>query len=146
MKRDYPERPIVGVGTVIIDSDRVLLVRRATEPLKGEWSIPGGAVELGETLQDAARREAREETGLAAEPLEVLAVFDSIFVDQRGRVQYHYVLVDYLCRLISGEPGPGTDVSEVKWVHGEQLECLHLRETIKQVVTKGLAAVAGTST
>ena len=84
MKRDYPELPIIGVGAVIVDGDRVLLVRRATEPLKGEWSVPGGMLELGEKLRDGVRREVLEETGLQVEPGEVLDVFDSIFRDDQG--------------------------------------------------------------
>ena len=107
MKRDYPERPIIGVGAVIIHRDRVLLVRRATEPLKGEWSVPGGMLELGEKLRDGLRREVLEETGLQVEPGEVLDVFDSIFRDEQGRTQYHYVLIDYLCRAISEEAKAG---------------------------------------
>ena len=93
MKRDYPERPIIGVGAVIIRGDRVLLVRRATEPLKGEWSVPGGMLELGEKLHDGIRREVLEETGLEVEPGDVLDVFDSILRDEQGRTQYHYCLL-----------------------------------------------------
>ena len=103
MKRDYPERPIIGVGAVIVSGDRALLVRRATEPLKGEWSVPGGVLELGEKLRDGAVREALEETGLQVEVGEVLDVFDSIFTDADGRTQYHYVLIDFLCRPLAGE-------------------------------------------
>ncbi len=116
MKRIYPEQPIVGIGAIIVHGDRVLLVRRATEPLQGEWSVPGGMLELGETLRDGVRREVLEETGLVVEPGEVLDVFDSIFTDGQGRTQYHYVLIDYLCKLISGEATAGTDVSDVRWV------------------------------
>ena len=139
MKRSYPEQPIVGVGAVIVDGGRVLLVRRATEPLKGEWSVPGGMLELGEKLRDGVRREALEETGLIVEPGEVLDVFDSIFTDDQGRTEYHYVLVDYLCRRISGEATAGTDVSDVKWVSGNDLPAMGLRDSIEQVVRKGLA-------
>src|SRR5271157_469533 len=103
MKRDYPEQPLIGVGAVIVSAGRVLLVRRNTEPLRGEWSVPGGLLELGERLRDGVRREALEETGLEVEPGEVLDVFDSIFTDDLGRTEYHYVLVDYLCRPISGQ-------------------------------------------
>jgi len=139
MKRSYPEQPIAGIGAVIVDAGRALLVRRATEPLKGEWSVPGGMLELGEKLRDGVRREALEETGLIVEPGEVLDVFDSILTDDRGRTEYHYVLVDYLCRPISGEATAGTDVSDVRWVCEENLPSMHLRASIEQVVRKGLA-------
>lgn len=140
MKRDYPERPIVGIGAVIVSGDRALLVRRATEPLKGEWSVPGGVLELGEKLRDGAVREAREETGLQVEAVEVLDVFDSIFPDSDGRTQYHYVLIDFLCRPLAGEAIAGSDVSEVRWVTESELAGLNLRDSIAQVVRKGLAA------
>ncbi len=138
MKRDYPERPIIGVGAVIIHRDRVLLVRRATEPLKGEWSVPGGMLELGEKLRDGLRREVLEETGLQVDPGEVLDVFDSIFRDEQGRTQYHYVLIDYLCRAISEEAKAASDVSEVRWVREDELAAMGLRDSIEQVVRKGL--------
>ena len=140
MKRDYPDRPILGVGAVIVSGDRALLVRRATEPLKGEWSVPGGVLELGEKLRDGAAREALEETGLQVEVGEVLDVFDSIFTDANGLTQYHYVLIDFLCRLRAGEAVAGSDVSEVLWVRESDLEGLGLRDSIAQVVRKGLAA------
>lgn len=138
MKRDYPERPIIGVGAVIVQGERVLLVRRDTEPLRGEWSVPGGMLELGEKLRDGVRREVEEETGMEVEPGEVLDVFDSIFTDTLGRTQYHYVLIDYLCRTISGQARPGSDVSDVRWVAAEALPAMELRESIEQVVRKGL--------
>jgi 8-oxo-dGTP diphosphatase len=140
MKRDYPERPIIGVGAVIIHGDRALLVRRATEPLKGEWSVPGGVLELGEKLRDGTAREALEETGLKVEVGEVLDVFDSIFADDGGRTQYHYVLIDFLCHPVSGQAVAGSDVSAVKWVTEPELADMHLRDSIAAVVRKGLAA------
>ncbi len=141
MKRDYPELPIIGVGAVIVDRNRVLLVRRATEPLKGEWSVPGGMLELGEKLRDGVRREVSEETGLQVEPGDVLDVFDSIFQDEQGRTQYHYVLIDYLCRVVSGEAKAGSDVSEVRWVQEEELAAMSLRDSIEQVVRKAFLRV-----
>ena len=140
MKRDYPERPIIGVAAVIVKDDCVLLVRRATEPLKGEWSVPGGMLELGEKLRDCAAREALEETGLQVDVGEVLDVFDSIFTDDDGRTQYHYVLIDFLCRVAAGEATAGSDVSEVKWVTEDELVEMELRDSIAQVVRKALAA------
>ncbi len=138
MNRSYPEHPIVGVGAVIVQGGRVLLVRRATEPLKGAWSVPGGMLELGEKLRDGVQREVLEETGLVVEPGEVLDVFDSIFTDAEGRTQYHYVLIDYLCRRISGEAKAGTDVSDVRWVSESDLPAIGLRDSIQQVVRKGI--------
>ena len=140
MKRAYPDHPIIGVGAVIIDSGRALLVRRNTEPLKGEWSVPGGALELGEKLRDGTAREALEETGLHVEVGEVLDVFDSIFPDTDGRTQYHYVLIDFLCRPLSGEAAPGSDVSEVQWITAADLDHLNLRDSIAQVIRKAFAA------
>lgn len=137
MKRDYPERPIIGVGAVIVERGRVLLVRRATEPLKGEWSVPGGMLELGEKLHDGVRREVLEETGLEVEPRQVLDVFDSIFRDEQGQTQYHYVLIDYLCRYVSGVAKAGSDVSEVRWIQEGELTMMRLRDSIEQVVRKG---------
>ncbi|MGA2370394.1 MAG: NUDIX hydrolase [Candidatus Korobacteraceae bacterium] len=138
MKRDYPEHPIIGVGAVIVEGGRVLLVRRDTEPLRGEWSVPGGMLELGEKLRDGVRREALEETGVEVEAGEVLDVFDSIFTDALGKTQYHYVLIDYLCSPISGEAHAGSDVSDVRWVSTDALPAMGLRDSIEQVVRKGL--------
>jgi ADP-ribose pyrophosphatase YjhB (NUDIX family) len=138
MRRSYPDHPIVGVGAVIVERGRALLVRRASEPLLGEWSVPGGMLELGEILRDGVRREVLEETSLVVEPGEVLDIFDSIITDGEGRTQYHYVLIDYLCRPISGEATAGTDVSGVRWVSEDELEAMKLRESIAQVVRKGL--------
>ena len=145
MKRDYPEHPIIGVGAVIVEGGRALLVRRASEPLKGEWSVPGGMLELGEKLRDGVRRETMEETGIEVEAGEVLDVFDSIFTDPLGRTQYHYVLVDYLCRPISGEARAASDVSDVRWVSVDALPAMGLRESVEQVVRKGLQRAAKTT-
>ena len=124
MQREFPTAPIVGVGAVILDRDqRVLLVRRGQEPLLGEWSLPGGALELGERLQDGICREVAEETGLTIEPLEIVAVLDHIShgEDDPHRVRFHYVLVDYRCRVLSGTLACATDVTEARWVRWEEL-------------------------
>jgi ADP-ribose pyrophosphatase YjhB (NUDIX family) len=140
MKRSYPDHPIIGVGAIIIDEwRRVLLVRRDNEPLKGEWSVPGGMLELGEKLRDGVRREVLEETGLVIEPGEVLDVFDSIFTDKEGLIEYHYVLIDFLCRPVSGEAVAGTDVSEVKWASENDLPGVRLRPSTEQVIRKAMA-------
>ncbi len=137
-KRDYPERPIVGVGAVIVDGDRALIVRRATEPLKGQWSIPGGMLELGEKLREGLAREVREETALDVEVGDVLDVFDSIFPDADGRTQYHYVLIDYRCSVLSGTAAAGSDVGEVRWVKSEELDGLGMKEVTVGVIRKAL--------
>lgn len=113
--REFPAVPLVGVGAVIVEKGRVLLVRRGTEPLKGRWSIPGGLVEVGEALEQAVRREAREETGLEVEPVELVELLDRIHRED-GRVRYHYVIADYLCRVKSGVPVAASDAAEVRWV------------------------------
>ncbi len=136
MKRDYPDRPIVGVGALIVEGGRVLVVRRATEPLKGQWSSPGGVLELGETLRAGTAREALEETGLTVEPGEVLEVFDRIVPDAAGRTQYHYVLVDFLCRRIAGEPTAGSDVSEVRWIKRAEVDSFGISDATTAVIEK----------
>ena len=117
MRREFPEAPIVGVGAVVIDGTKVLLVRRANEPLKGEWSLPGGAVEVGETLQQGVVREVLEETGITVAPAGVVEILDRIVRDEEsGRVRYHYVLIDFVCRVTGGSPRVGSDADEVRWV------------------------------
>jgi mutator protein MutT len=137
-KRDYPERPIVGVGAVIVDGDRALIVRRAKEPLKGQWSIPGGMLELGEKLREGLAREIREETSLEVEVGDVLDVFDSIFPDAEGRTQYHYVLIDYRCTVRGGKAIAGSDVSDVRWVTSTELDELRMKEVTVGVIRKAL--------
>ena len=113
--REYPDRPIVGVGAIVVDGSRVLLVRRANEPLKGEWSVPGGAVETGETLEVAVAREVREETGLDVEVGPIVDVLDRIRFDSDGRTRFHYVLVDFLCRPTGGSLACASDAADVMW-------------------------------
>ncbi len=138
MKRDYPDRPLVGVGAVIVQNRRVVIVERSREPLKGQWSIPGGALEVGETLRQCAAREALEETGLQVEAGEVLDVFDSIYRDPEGRTQYHYVLIDFLCRVVGGELKVGSDAAQARWVSREELGNFKLAETARKVIWKAL--------
>jgi len=138
VKRDYPDRPIVGVGAVIVDNGRALVVRRGTEPLKGDWSIPGGVLELGETLRQGVVREALEETGLAVEAGEVLEVVDRIIRDPAGKTQYHFVLVDFLCKRVSGEARAGGDAAEVRWVGRGELSGLHISDAAAEVIRKAL--------
>ena len=133
MKREFPDHPIVGVGGVVVHRGRVLLIRRGTEPLKGVWSIPGGLLELGEELAEGVRRELKEETGLDVKPLEVLAVFDRVF-REGPRVRYHYVIVDYACRLKGGRLRSASDVLDARWVRREDLPQYHLSEKATSVL------------
>ena len=137
--RHYPERPIVGVGGVIVDErGRVLLIKRRYEPLAGHWSIPGGAVELGETLEESVAREMLEETGLRVEVGPVIEVFDRIILDDDRRVQYHYVLVDYLCWPVGGEPQPGGDVDDAVFVEPASLAAYDLTAKATAVIERAL--------
>jgi mutator protein MutT len=143
MRREYPERPLVGVGAVIVEDGRVVLVRRGAEPMAGEWSIPGGLVELGETMRAAAVREAQEETGLTVEAGEVLEVLDRILPDGNGKSRFHYVLIDFLCRRVAGELRAGGDAKEVRWVDESELKALGVAEAAAQVIRKALKASRG---
>ena len=138
MRREYPDQPIVGVGAVIVDRGRVLLARRARAPLLGCWSLPGGVVELGETLRAAAEREAQEETGLAVKAGEVLEVLDRIIPVENGRPQYHYVLIDFLCEPAGGELRAGGDAAEVAWAAEKDLGSYQLEEPALKVIRKAL--------
>jgi mutator protein MutT len=137
--RAYPDRPFVGVGAVIVDeSGRVLLVKRRFEPLAGQWSLPGGAVDVGETLAACVRREMLEETGLEVEIGAVIEVFDRITHDSEGKVQYHFVLVDYVCRPIGGTLGAATDVADVAWARSGELAGFGITEKATEVIERGL--------
>lgn len=128
-----PAAPVVGVGGVLVHEGRVLLIRRGKEPLYGRWVVPGGTVELGEPLDEALVRELREETGLEVEPLELITVFDRIERDG-DRVLFHYVIVDYLCRWISGEARAASDALEVAWAAPSELDRFDLPTKALEVV------------
>jgi len=147
--REYPERPLVGVGGVVIAGDRALLVRRGTEPLRGEWSIPGGLLESGETLAAGVVRELQEETGLTVRVVELIEALDRIFTDPAAvpgapdttpaKPRYHYVILDYLCEKIAGEPRASGDVTDVAWAREAELPNYSLSPHTLRVVRKGFA-------
>ncbi len=141
--REYPDRPYVGVGGVVIEEGRVLLIRRANEPRQGEWSIPGGLVETGETLEYAVARELQEETGLVVRPLGVIEVFERIVLDGKGRTRYHFVLIDYLCECVEGKARAGSDVLDVAWVEEARLAEYGISEKATEIIRKGLRQKAG---
>ena len=139
MQREFPETPLVGVGAIIIENARVVLVKRAHPPLQAEWSIPGGVLEVGELMREAAIREAHEETVLTVDPGELLGVYDRVLRDANQRVQYHYVLIDFLCRRVAGDLVAASDAAEVRWFTREELPGLRLAEDTLDVIRKGFA-------
>jgi mutator protein MutT len=124
------------VGAIIVRHGSILLVRRANPPLQGQWSIPGGLVETGETTKEAVTREVREETGLEVQPEQLIEVFERILRDNESRVQYHFVLIDYLCRVVAGEGRAGSDVSELHWASCDELESLAVAPETCAVIRK----------
>jgi len=161
-QREFPAYPRVGVGGVVIDRDRVLLVRRGREPLKGKWSIPGGLVEVGESLAGAVRREVKEETGLEVEPLETIGIFERILPARTGggrgrspgRIRYHYILIDYACHLATGAqlrrpgstrvlPKAASDATEARWVTREELARYRLTPQTHELILKAFRGSGG---
>jgi len=138
LRREYPSHPIVGVGAIIVHNGKLLLVKRGVEPGKGKWSIPGGAVELGEPVRDATVREAKEETGLDVEIVidRPLDAFDNVDIDEKGGLRYHYVLLQFLARPKSGTLKPSSDVLDAKWVLLEEVEKYDLTKPFRKFFTK----------
>jgi len=141
-RRDYPARPIVGVGAVTFVDGRVVLIKRRYEPLAGQWSLPGGTLELGETLEAGVAREMREETGLLVEVGPVVEVFDRILLDERQQVRYHFVLIDYLCRARGGTLAAGSDVSDVALADPAQLASFDLTPKASAVIAQARRVAA----
>ena|SRR5690349_18219092 len=137
-RRLYPERPIVGVGAVVLDGGKVVLIRRRFEPLKGQWSLPGGTLEVGETLEAGVARELREETGLDVEVGPVVEVFDRIMLDEAHRVRYHFVLIDYLCWPVGGRLQAGSDVDDAVLVDPGALDPYQLTAKATAVIARAL--------
>jgi 8-oxo-dGTP diphosphatase len=146
MKREYPAAPIVAVGAILCHQERILLVRRDQEPSKGRWTFPGGAVGLGESLEDAVRREAFEETGLHVDIGEVAMVIDHVARDEAGRVRYHYIIVDFRAHLIEGVLQPGSDASDARWIGLKDLDDLDVTEKAEELARELLGEMARTKT
>jgi len=142
--REYPPRPIVGIGVVVLKDDSVLLVRRGKPPNVGSWTLPGGAQEIGETTEEAARRELAEETGITVGALHLAATVDNIRRDAAGRIQFHYTIIDYAGPWQAGEPIAGSDVSEACWVPFDRLEDYALWTEAYRVIAIARGLVQGT--
>jgi 8-oxo-dGTP diphosphatase len=140
LNRRYPQYPLLGVGALIFDGDSILLVERGREPLKGHWSLPGGLVETGELLTQAVQREILEETGLHIKPLRIFEIFERIMRDAEGKPEYHYVLVDFVCKVVRGELCAADDVSRVEWVRRTDLTNYQLTEGTLGVIEKAFHA------
>ena len=141
--REFPARPIVGIGVIVLKSDQVLLIRRAKAPNIGSWSLPGGAQELGETVEQAARRELMEETGVTVGPLHLAAVVDNIRPDPDGRLRYHYTIIDFAARWETGEPRAGSDVGEAVWARTDALAPFALWHEALRVIARARAMLDG---
>jgi ADP-ribose pyrophosphatase YjhB (NUDIX family) len=141
--REYPERPMVGVGGVVISGGRALLVRRGSPPLEGQWSIPGGMLEVGETILEGVRRELLEETGIEVRVGELIEVFERITPDGSGKTQYHFVVLDYLCQAVSGEARAGSDVVDVAWATPAELTKYAISETATRVILRAFDLAMG---
>ncbi len=136
MSREYPTRPIVGVGALILQGGRLLLVKRGSQPGLGKWSIPGGLVELGENVRDAMVRETREEVGLEVEAVRLIDVFDSITRDEKGDVQYHFVVVNFFVRVVGGSLQTASDILEAAWVPIDEVEECDLTDLFRRFFEK----------
>lgn len=137
----YPSAPKVGIGIVLIKNDEVLLVRRGKPPGVGLWSLPGGKQELGETAEGTARRELREETGLECGPLVLAGHVDSIHRDARGRIEFHYTILDFAARYVGGEAVAGDDVREVAWARPEEFDRYELWSEARRMIAAALTLV-----
>ena len=144
--RRYPDRPVVSVGAVVIEGQRVLLVKRGQEPLRGRWSLPGGVVEAGEELHAAVVREVREETGLTVQVGDVVEVLDRITRDPDGRIEFHYVIIDYVCEVAGGSLACASDADDARWVDRAELAGYDLTTKVAEVIARGFALRALAST
>jgi 8-oxo-dGTP diphosphatase len=138
MAREYPAHPVVGVGAVVVRDGKALIIKRAHEPRRGEWSLPGGLLELGESLQDAVRREIKEEAGLDIAVGPIIETFDRVHRDDQGKIRYHFVIVDFVCSAADGEAVPGSDADGVAWVRADEIDEYGVNDHAKAVILRGL--------
>jgi len=138
-ERQYPKQPLVGVGALIVENGRIVLIKRGHAPLLGEWSIPGGMLELGETVRQGTEREALEETSLGVRTTELMGVFDRVVLDDGKRTLYHYVLIDFLCEVVSGELQAQGDAADARWFTAEEIEALPLARDTAEVIRRALS-------
>jgi 8-oxo-dGTP diphosphatase len=138
MAREYPAHPVVGVGAVVVRDGKALVIKRAHEPRKGEWSLPGGLLELGESLQDAVRREIKEETSLDIDVGPIIETFDRVHRDDHGKIRYHFVIVDFVCWANGGDAVPGSDADGVAWVTAAEIDDYGINAHAKAVIVRGL--------
>ena len=136
MSREYPSRPIVGTGALILRDGKLLLVKRGAQPGFGKWSVPGGLVELGESVRDAMMREVKEEVGFDVEAVKLTDVADTITLDADGRVQYHFVVVNFVARIVGGELKTATDILEARWVPVDEVEKVDLTDSFRAFFEK----------
>ncbi|MFC1920752.1 NUDIX hydrolase [Chloroflexota bacterium] len=129
--REYPEYPIPSVGVCVFKGDKVLLIQRGNQPSKGKWSVPGGAIELGETIQETAKREIAEECGIDIEPGKILTVSNHIVPDEEGRTQFHYTVIYLLADYVNGEARPGSDAVDVRWTESSEMDSLDMNPVVR---------------
>ncbi|RLI21545.1 hypothetical protein DRO54_03440 [Candidatus Bathyarchaeota archaeon] len=138
MKKEYPKHPMIGVGAIIIQNGKILIVRRGSEPGKGKWSVPGGLVELGETVEQTVVREVKEECGLDVEVDELIDVVDSMTFDENGKLKYHFVILDFFVKIKGGELRPGNDAKGALWVPLEEVEKYDLTKTFREFLKRNM--------
>jgi len=146
MNRRYPQRPMVGVGAIIFRGDRVLLVQRGKEPSYGKWSVPGGLVEIGESLREAVVREVQEEVGLTVAVRDLVVALDRVIRDQTGRIEYHYILLDFLCDGLAGEPSPDSDALACRFVPIGSVSQYEMTRGTESAIRRAYAQAQGTPT
>jgi 8-oxo-dGTP diphosphatase len=132
LKRLYPDQPVVGIGVVIVKDNKIAIIKRGNEPGKGKWSIPGGLVELGEHIEQSVIREAKEETCLEVRDPRLVDVVDTVDLDEEGKIKYHYVIVDYLVKVVGGEIAAASDAEELRWVSFDEVEAYVLTASFRQ--------------